>query len=43
MEIIKDAKKIAEQVGYDSQSGLHAEALPLPVAENSVPDDSEYF
>ncbi|KAK3786407.1 hypothetical protein RRG08_011723 [Elysia crispata] len=43
MEIIKDAKKIAEQVGYDSQSGLHAEALPLPVAENSVPDDIDAF
>lgn len=43
MEIIKDAKKIAEQVGYDSQTGLHSDTVPNHAPENSFPDDLDAY
>ncbi|XP_059166446.1 bromodomain-containing protein 1-like isoform X2 [Physella acuta] len=38
MEIIKDAKKLAEQVGYDYDTGLHADG-PVTSKEHHIPEE----
>lgn len=42
MEIITDAKKLAEQVGYDYDTGLHADG-PVTSKEHHIPEERKFF